>query len=43
MTDRAVRMQWYLARLELFRQIEDLTSYQREQQRLYRYMEGKNG
>ena len=40
-TDRDARMQWHLARIDLLRQIQDLTSYQQEQQRLYRYMEGK--
>ena len=38
---REARMQWFLARLELYRQIQDLEAYEQEQQRLYRYMEGK--
>lgn len=40
-TDRNARMQWYLARIDLLHQIQDLTAYPQEQQRLYRYMEGK--
>ena len=42
-THRNARMQWYLARIDLLHQIQDLTAYQQEQQRLYRYMEGKDG
>ena len=39
--DRTVRMNWHLARLDLWKQIPDLRAYADEQQSLYRYMEGK--
>jgi hypothetical protein len=41
-TSRQARMQWHLARLEFFKQVQDLSAYEEEQQRLYRFMEGKD-
>ncbi|HLQ39019.1 MAG TPA: PQQ-binding-like beta-propeller repeat protein, partial [Planctomycetota bacterium] len=41
-TDRTVRMNWHLARLDLWKQVQDLRAYADEQQRLYRFMEGKD-
>lgn len=40
--DRTVLMLWHLARLELFKQQQDLRAHEQEQQRLYRLMEGKD-
>jgi len=40
--DRTVRMDWHVARLDLFKEIQDLRAYEEEQQRLYRFMEGKD-
>ncbi len=41
-TKRPVRLAWHLARLDLFRQQNDLRAYEDEQQRLYRIMEGRD-
>jgi hypothetical protein len=41
-TERPVRLAWHLARLDLFRQENDLRAYETEQQALYRVMEGKD-
>jgi hypothetical protein len=35
-------MLWHLARLDFLKQVQDLRAYEEEQQRLYRFMEGKN-
>lgn len=40
--DRTVRMYWHVARLDLFKETHDLNAYEDEQQRLYRFMEGKD-
>jgi outer membrane protein assembly factor BamB len=40
-TDRSVRMNWHLARLDLWQQVGDLHNHEEEQQRLYRYIEGR--
>lgn len=40
--DRQVRLNWHLARLDLFQQEQDLRAYEQEQQSLYRYMEGRD-
>lgn len=40
--DRTVRMDWHVARLDLYKETHDLNAYEDEQQRLYRFMEGKN-
>ncbi|MGE3173340.1 MAG: PQQ-binding-like beta-propeller repeat protein [Planctomycetota bacterium] len=37
---RPLRLAWYLARLDVFQKVHDLTAYGAEQQRLYGYMEG---
>jgi tetratricopeptide (TPR) repeat protein len=39
--DRTVRLNWHLARLEVCKEADDLRGHEREQQRLYDYMEGK--
>ncbi len=41
-TTRDARLRWYLARLEAFKMRKDVVSYSAEQQRLYRYMEGRD-
>lgn len=41
MTDRDVRQHWHLARLEICKAVGDLRAHEREQQRLYDFMEGK--
>ena len=41
--DRPTRLLWHLARLDLCRHVQDLAAYETEQQRLYRFMEGKDG
>jgi hypothetical protein len=41
LVDRDVRLHWHLARLEICKQFGDLRAHEREQQRLYDYMEGK--
>jgi outer membrane protein assembly factor BamB len=41
-TSRQARMLWHLARLDFFKQVQDLRAYEEEQQRLYRFMEGKD-
>jgi hypothetical protein len=41
-TDRAVRLNWHLARMDLFQQVSDLHAYEDEQQSLYRFLEGKD-
>jgi hypothetical protein len=41
-TSRQARMLWHLARLDFFKQVSDLRAYEEEQQRLYRFMEGKD-
>lgn len=40
--DRVTRMRWFLARLDFFQRTGDLRAYATEQQRLYRFMEGKD-
>lgn len=40
-TDRKVRLEWHLARLEVCKEAGDLRGHENEQQRLYDYMEGK--
>jgi hypothetical protein len=42
MQSRPVRLAWHLARLDFYQRTDDLRSYQEEQQRLYRVMEGKD-
>lgn len=39
--DRGVRLNWHLARLEVCKEAGDLRGHEREQQRLYDYMEGR--
>ncbi len=39
--DRTVRLNWHLARLEVCQEGGDLLGHEREQQRLYDFMEGK--
>lgn len=39
--EREVRMLWHLARIELCKAVQDLRAHEREQQRLYDFMEGK--
>lgn len=41
LADRPLRLQWHLARLELCRTHGDAGAHEREQSRLYAYMEGK--
>jgi tetratricopeptide (TPR) repeat protein len=41
-TDRTVRLNWHLARMDLFQQCSDLRAYEDEQQSLYRFLEGKD-
>ncbi len=41
LADRTVRLNWHLARIELCKDAADLLAHEREQQRLYDYMEGK--
>jgi hypothetical protein len=41
-TDRTVRLNWHLARMDLFQQVSDLHAYEDEQQSLYRFLEGKD-
>lgn len=40
-TDRTVRLNWHLARLEVTKEAGDLVGHEREQERLYAFMEGK--
>lgn len=40
--DRTVRLNWHLARMDLFQQSNDLRAYEDEQQSLYRFLEGKD-
>lgn len=40
-TDRDSRLHWHLARLEMCKNIGDLRAHEREQQRLYDFMEGR--
>jgi hypothetical protein len=41
MHDRAVRLNWHLARVEICKEVGELRAHEDEQQRLYDYMEGK--
>lgn len=41
LVDHDVRLQWHLARLEICKDVADLRAHEREQQRLYDFMEGK--
>jgi tetratricopeptide (TPR) repeat protein len=41
LVDRTVRLNWHLARIEICKEAADLRAHEREQQRLYDYMEGR--
>ena len=41
MTDRTVRLNWHLARIEICKEAGDMRVYESEQQSLYDYMEGR--
>ncbi|HEX6812612.1 MAG TPA: PQQ-binding-like beta-propeller repeat protein [Planctomycetota bacterium] len=41
MSERPVRLNWHLARIELCKEVGDLRAHEHEQQRLYDFMEGK--
>lgn len=41
LTERTVRLDWHLARVELCKEAGDLRAHEHEQARLYDYMEGK--
>jgi outer membrane protein assembly factor BamB/tetratricopeptide (TPR) repeat protein len=40
--ERQARLLWHLARLDLCKHVQDLRTYEVEQQQLYRFMEGKD-
>lgn len=41
LTERTVLLNWHLARVEMCKEIGELRAHEREQERLYAYMEGK--
>jgi outer membrane protein assembly factor BamB len=42
-TERGLRLDWHLARIELCKEAGDMRAHEAEQMRLYDYMEGKGG